>query len=64
MAKSNVERVRKAEAKRRARGEREYRLWAPDTPESRARLRELALTLCEEHRLTHSTPDEPDIDTE
>jgi hypothetical protein len=50
MAKSNSQRVREAEAKRRERGEKEYRIWAPSTEDSARRIHELVDTLRQEAR--------------
>jgi hypothetical protein len=49
MPKPTAQRVREAEASHRARGEREIRLWVPDTPEAVRQIRELAAKLCAEN---------------
>lgn len=41
------ERVRKAEAKRKAAGMREIRVWVPDDPAAIATVKGLAKALCE-----------------
>ena len=46
MAKTTAQRVREAEAAHRARGERQVRVWVPDTPEDVQQVRDLAATLC------------------
>lgn len=48
MAKSTAQRVREAEASHRQRGEREIRVWVPDTDEAKAEIREHAARLCAE----------------
>lgn len=54
MAKTNAQRVREAEASRRARGEREIRVWVPDTPEAKQQVRDLARRLCAENAVRHN----------
>lgn len=46
MAKSTAQRVREAEASHRARGEREIRVWVPDSPAKIKQIRDLANRLC------------------
>lgn len=46
MPKPTSQRVRKAEASHRERGERELRVWVPDNPDDIAAVRELARELC------------------
>lgn len=46
MTKTPAERVRDSEAKRRERGEVAIKVWVPDTPEDREKVRAFAGKLC------------------
>lgn len=46
MPKPPAQRVREVEASRRARGEREIRVWVPDNPKDIETVRSLAKELC------------------
>jgi hypothetical protein len=46
MSKTKAQSVRDAEAKHRARGEREIRVWVPATDEAIEKVRSLARRLC------------------
>ena len=46
MAKTNAERVREAEAKRIARGQKQIRLWLPDDPNIIEAFRKAAQEAC------------------
>ena len=48
MTKGKAQRVREAEAAHRAQGEKEIRLWVPNTPDAIAKVRRLAAELCAE----------------
>lgn len=48
MPKTPAQRVREVEASRRARGEREVRLWLPDDPDTIQRFRDEATKACRE----------------
>lgn len=62
MAKSAAQRVREAEASHRARGEREIRLWVPDTLEAIRQIRNLAAKLRKDARPRTSNPDDAGAD--
>jgi hypothetical protein len=62
MAKSTAQRVREAEASHRERGEKNIRVWVPDTPDAIRQVRELASKLCAERDATVSIhPDKIDL---
>lgn len=48
MPKSTAQRVREAEASHLARGQKQIRVWVPDTDEAKAEIREHAARLCAE----------------
>jgi hypothetical protein len=48
MVKTNAEKVRAAEKKRLDRGEVAIKVWVPDDPAAKAKVREVAAALCAE----------------
>lgn len=48
MAKTNAEKVRAAENKRKARGEVAIKVWVPDDAAAKATVRQVAARLCED----------------
>lgn len=61
MPKSTAQRVREAEASHLARGEKNIRVWVPDTPAAIQQVRDLAAKLRAEHTkdATHHANEHP-----